>query len=143
MQAVLTNKLHQYISENNPDLLLAIEERGSSIQYLNNKIGEISYLITELQQSNSPEYIIEELCMQALTKDLRPSKFNYIKNILEEEFEFAFYSFQKSGTLLYEVVNIINQSEEIFTAFDFTEENEDNRQLRYAVTGVINEYLSK
>ena len=79
MQAVLTNKLHQYISENNPDLLFAIQEKGNSAQYLNDKLNEISYLIKELQESNTPGYIIEESCMQALTKDLRPSKFNYIK----------------------------------------------------------------
>lgn len=143
MQEVLTNKLHQYISENNPDLLLAIEEKGNSTQYLSNKVNEISYLISELQESNTPEYVIEELCMRALTKDFRPSKYNYIKNILEEDFEFAFYNLEKSGTLLYEVVNIINLSEEVFQAFDLNEENEDNRQLRYAITGIISEYLSK
>lgn len=143
MQEVLTNKLHQYISENNPDLLLAIQEKNNSTQYLKNKVNEIDYLITELQESNAPEYIIEELCMQAMTKDLRPSKYNYIKNILEEDFEFAFYSLEKSGLILYEVANIINQCEEAFQAFDFNEETEDDRQLRYAVTGIINEYLSK
>ena len=143
MQDLLTNKLHQYISENNPDLLLELEEKGESTQYLSNKINQINYLLEELQQANTPEYIIEEVCMNELTKDLRPSKYNYVKNILEEEFEFAYYNLQKSGTLVYEVVNIINQSQEIFQAFDFNEENEDNRQLKYAVTGVIDKYLSK
>ena len=143
MQDILTNKLHQYISENNPDLLLTLQEKNEGAQYLNNKISEVNHLLQELQEANTPEYIIEQVCLSELTKDLRPSKYNYIKDILEEEFEFAFYNLQKSGTLVYEVVNIIRQSEEVFQAFDFNEENEDNRQLKYAITGIISEYLSK
>ena len=143
MQEALINRLHQYISENNPDLLLMLEEKGDTSLYLNSKIKEISDLLEQSKKAEEPAYVVEEVCMNLLTKDLRPSKFNYIKNILEEEFEYAFYNFQKSGTLRYEVINIITQAEEVFTAFDFNEENEDNRQLLYAVTAVISEYLSK
>jgi len=96
-----------------------------------------------MQGANTPEYIIEEVCMEELTKDLRPSKYNYISNILEEDFEFAYQQFQKAGTLLYEVGNIIGQCESVFQTLEFTEENEDNRQLRYAVTGIIDKYLSR
>lgn len=143
MQEVLTNKLHQFISENVPDLLIALEENNETGSFLNNKVQGIDDLLTELKNKNSPEYIIEEVCMDALTKDLRPSKYNYIKNILEEEFEYAFYNFQKSGVLLYEIINIINYSKGIFKDFDFTEHNENSRVLKYAVTGLISEYLSK
>ncbi len=143
MQEFLINKLHQYISENNPDLLIMLEEKNETTSYLNNKIKSIDNLIAELTQGNKPEYIIEEACMDVLTKELRPGKYNYIKNIIEEEFEYAFYNFQKTGVLLYEIINIISYSRDVFAAFDFTEENENNRLLRYAVTGLINEYLSK
>lgn len=143
MQELLTNKLHQYIGENNPDLLIVLEEKNETTSFLNSKIQSIDNLIVELAKDNKPEYIIEETCMDALTKDLRPGKYNYIKNILEQEFEYAFYNFQKSGVLLYEIINIISYSKDVFAAFDFTEENEDCRLLRYAVTGLISEYLSK
>ena len=143
MQELLINKLHQYISENNPDLLIMLEEKNETTLYLNRKIQSIDNLIAELTQDDKPEYIIEETCMDALIKDLRPGKYNYIKNILEQEFEYAFYNFQKSGVLLYEIINIISYSKDVFAAFDFTEENEDSRLLRYAVTGLISEYLSK
>ena len=143
MQEALLTKLHQYININNPDLLLKLEENNETTVYLNDKVKQIKSLLEELQKANEAAYIVEEFCMNALTKDLCPSKFNYIKNILEEEFEFAFYNLEKSGVLLYEIINIINQSEEVFKAFDFNEENEDDRQLRYAITGIISEYLSK
>lgn len=143
MQEILINKLHQYISENNPDLLIALEERNETTSFLNNKVTGIDNLISELKTANKPEYIIEEVCMDALTKELKPGRYNYIKNILEEEFEYAFYNFKRLGILVYEVINIINYSQDVLKDFDFTEENEDIRSFRYAVTGLISEYLSK
>ena len=143
MQELLKNKLHQYISENNPDLLLSLQEKNKTTSYISDKVSEISALINELSTANTPAYIVEEVCMDALTKDLRPSKYNYISNILEEEFEFAYLQFQKSGTLLYEVLNLINQCEPCFEALGFIEENEDKRELHYAVAGTIDKYLSK
>jgi hypothetical protein len=143
MQEVLKNKLHRYISDNNPDLLLSLQEKKQTTLYLTNKVNEINGLLKNLEHENTPEYIIEEACMEAMTKDLRPSKYNYISNILEEDFEFAYQQFQKVGTLLYEIVNIIGLCESDFETLGFTEENENNRQLRYAVTGIIDKYLSK
>ncbi|MEP6684227.1 MAG: DUF1896 family protein [Parafilimonas sp.] len=143
MRDILKNKLHQYISENNPDLLLSLEEKKEVTQYLTEKVNGIESMIQQLQVQTTPAYIIEEMCLDELTKDLRPSRYNYISNILEEDFEFAHQQFQKRGTLLYEVVNILNQCQEAFETFGFTEETEDNRQLRYAVTGIIDKYLSK
>lgn len=143
MQKLLTNKLHQYISDNNPDLLLKLEARNETTSFLNNKVLEIDGLINELSTANKPGYIIEEACMEELIKDLKPGKYNYIKNILEEEFEYAFYNFKRLGILVYEIINIINYSEDVFKDVDFTEENENSRVLRYAVAGLISEYLSK
>ena len=88
-----------------------------------------------------PDYVIEEACMNVLTQDLRPSKFNYIKSILEEEFDNKYLQFHASGTLQFEVINMINQCQKIFDTIGFTEENEDSRELRYAITGTISEYL--
>jgi hypothetical protein len=143
MQELLINKLHQYISENNPDLLLSLQEKRSVTSFLTHKVKSVSDLLSQLQEQTKPAYIIEEVCMEQLTKDLRPSRYNYISNILEEDFEFAYLQFQKRGTLLYEVVNIINRCQDAFETFEFTEETEDNRQLRYAVTDIIDKYLSK
>lgn len=37
MQEVLMRKLYEYIRENNPDLLLQLEEAGSLTEYLSNQ----------------------------------------------------------------------------------------------------------
>lgn len=140
MQDILINKLHQYIRENNPDLLLQLEEDSKVTEYLSNKISTIDALLNQLGKEQ-PAYIIEEACMDILTEDLRPSKFNYICGILEEEFEATYHQLHESGMLQFEVINLINHCQPVFDTIGFTEESEDNRQLKYVIIGVISQYL--
>jgi len=142
MQDILIKKLHEYIRENNPDLLLQLEEESKVTEYLSNKISTVDALLEELAKEQ-PAYIIEEACMDVLTQDLRPSKFNFICGILEEEFEATYQQLQKSGTLPFEVINLINHCQPVFDTIGFTEGNEDNRELRYSITGAISEYLDR
>lgn len=141
MKEILFQKLHQYIRENNPDILLPLEEERKVTAYLQNKISTVEALLEELQ--GQPIYIIEERCMEALTEDLRPSKFNYIKKILEEEFDDSYKRFIESGTLMFEGVNLVTFCQPMFEAVDFTEDNEDNSDIKNIITGSIAEYLDK
>lgn len=141
MQEVLSEKLHQYIKDNNPDLLLTLQVDGNVRVYLKEKIDSIDDLLNELIATNTPAYIIEERCMDELTKELRPSKFNYLISILEEEFEKDFHRLKENGILTYEIVNLIEYCKPVFEVFGFSEENESNRYLHYAITGAIKEYL--
>ena len=140
MQDILIHKLHQYIRENNPDLLLQLEEDNKVTEYLSNKISTVDGLLNQLDKGQ-PAYIIEEACMNILKQDLRPSKFNYICIILEEVFEASYQQLHESGMLQFEVINLINHCQPVFDTIGFTEENEDNWELRYTITGAICEYL--
>lgn len=140
MQQTLMNKLHEYIRENNPDLLFQLEEDGKVTEYLSDKIITVSVLIKQMD-IGQPAYIIEDACMDVLTQDLRPSKFNYISNLLQEEFETTYNQLQESGTLKLEVINLIDQCQPVFADLNFSEENEDNQFLRYAIIGTISGYL--
>jgi len=143
MQDILISKLREYIRKNNPDILIPLEDDGNIIEYLKNKVNAIKDLFEQLQKEHKPAYIIEEVCMEALTKDLKPSKFNYICAILEEDFEATYQQLQESGTLKFEVINMITYCKPVFESLGFTEETENERQLRYAVTGAVSEYLAK
>lgn len=143
MQDTLINKLHAYIRQNNPDMLMALEEESSVTKYLTDKINTVDSLISQLQSEGNPLYLIEEICIEILTKDLRPSRFNYICTILEEDFENTYRQFQSSGILKLEVINMITECEPVFEQIGFTEENEHSNQLRYAITGTISEYLNR
>jgi len=141
MQGTLINNLYQYIRENNPDILLDVEETGSVTTYLSDKVSSVDFLYKQLSTEGKPAYIIEELCMNFLTQDLKPSRYNYIRSILEAEFELKYKDLIESGLLLSEVSNIIKYCQSVFDDLNFSEANEDNRFLRYAITGVIKEYL--
>lgn len=141
MQGTLINNLYQYIRANNPDILLDMEETGSITTYLSDKVSSVDFLYKQLSTEGKPAYIIEELCMNFLTQDLKPSRYNYIRNILEAEFELKYKELIESGLLLYEVSNMIKYCQSVFDDLNFSEANEDNRFLRYAITGVIKEYL--
>ncbi|MEO6731306.1 MAG: DUF1896 family protein [Ferruginibacter sp.] len=140
MQQTLIKKLHEYIRDNNPDLLLQLEEDRKVTEYLSAKISTVNALMKQ-PENGTPAYIIEDACMDVLTQDLRPSKFNYICNLLHEEFESTYNQLQESGTLKFEVINLISQCQSVFTDLNFSEENEDNKFLRYAILGTIGEYL--
>ena len=140
MKKILINKLHEYIRENNPDLLFQLEEDRKVTEYLSDKINTVSALIKQMD-TGEPAYIIEDACMYVLTQDLRPSKFKYISNLLQEEFESAYNQLQEYGTLKFEVINLINQCQSVFDDLNFSEENEDNQFLRYAIIGAISEYF--
>jgi len=141
MKEMLKEKLWTYIVHNNPDLMLNLQQDFSVTHYLEEKINGIQPLTSQLLAENKPRYIIEELCMTELTKDLRPYKFNYICNILEEEFEQDFLRIKESGLLIYEIVNLISESETVYETLGFTEINEQDQMLRYAITGTIRQYM--
>ncbi len=141
MQEVLIAKLHQYISENNQDLLITLQYEGHVSSYLKEKVTAIASILNELLAANTPAYLIEDRCMDELTKELRPSKFNYLTSILEEEFEPDYYRLKENGILTYEIINLIEACRPVFETLGFTEETENDRHFRYAITGAIKEYL--
>ncbi len=143
MQEILITKLHKYILENNLDLVIALQEKDNVEGYLKEKVSSIDALLTQLMIEDTPAYIIEERCMDTLTQDLRPSKFNYLASVLEDEFESEYFRLKENGTLTYEVINLIELCNPVFEAIGFTEDNENDRHLRYAITGAIEGYFEK
>lgn len=137
MKDVLLKKLHDYLTRNNPDVLVLLEEGRELTAYLENKVASVS----DLTGADKPGYIVEEECMDVLTRDLRPSKFNYLSSILENEFEDAYEMFQSSGILVHELINLVAHCQPVFEQLGFNETNEDDRMLRYAVIGSVSEYL--
>ena len=143
MQEILIGKLRSYLVANNPDLLIGLQADLSVTSYLEDKVSLVMPLAEQLISEGKPQYIIEELCMNALTEDLRPSMFNYISAILENEFLQTYNRFRELGVLTYEIINMIEACKPVFEKLGFTEENENDRMLKYAITGAISEYLEK
>ncbi|WEK21354.1 MAG: hypothetical protein P0Y49_09395 [Candidatus Pedobacter colombiensis] len=141
MEAILQQKLHDYIVSHNPELLLKLQENFSLTTYISDKVAVTMAMVKSLIQEGRTPYDIEELALQEMTAELRPSKFLYLKNILEEEFPDEYNKFSEAGVLTYELVNLIDACQEIFQNAEFSEANEDNRFLRYAVIAQVHDYL--
>jgi len=143
MKEQLMTKLHSYLLQNQLDLLIALQEEHRLDHYLRSKVDSAGDLLEQCRSEKRPDYVTEALCLEELTRDLRPSRFNYMQELLEQEFEADYLRMKKSGILTYEVINLIGACEPIFEVFAFGEENEDNRELKYAVMGMIAEYLER
>ncbi len=137
----LKEKLWAYIVHNNPDLMLSLQEDYSVTRYLDEKLNGILPMVDSLLAEGKPQYVIEELALNELIADLKPSKFLYIRSVLEEEFPDDFKRLSEDGVLTYEVVNLIAACKETFDTFNFSTETEDDRHLRYAIIAQVHDYL--
>ncbi|MDT3401286.1 hypothetical protein [Mucilaginibacter terrae] len=64
--------------------------------------------------------------------------YDYVKLLLEEEFPEIYLRFFNNGILHYELTNILELCRPLMTGLD-----EDDRFLRYEVTGTIADYLQE
>jgi len=142
MQNVLMQKLWTYIVHNNPELMLSLQESCSVTRYLEEKVNTVMPVVMQLLDEGIPQYIIEELCFNAITEEFKPSRYQYILSVTEEEFNDDYERLKESATLIYEVVNLIETCKSIFSDFGFSSENEANRHLRYAIIGQVHDYLA-
>ena len=142
MEEVLKEKLWLYIINNNSDLMFTLQEEYRVSEYLNEKIATVKSIVDELLEEVTPQYIIEEICLNLLTEDLKPSRYVYIRSLLEEEFQQNYNQFYESGILIYEVINLIESCKEVFETIGFTNENEDNPFLKHAIIGQMAAYLN-
>ncbi|MFT4152246.1 DUF1896 family protein [Parafilimonas sp.] len=141
MTTALREKLWAYIVENNPELVFSLQEEHSASRYITEKVNAVLPLAEQLFAEGMPYYAIEEQCLKVMTEDLKPSRYQYIRSVIEEEFPEHYKRLKENGALTYEVVNLIEACKGIFNDFDFTVENEDNRHLRYAIIGQVHDYL--
>lgn len=142
MEDILKEKLWFYIIHNNPDLMFTLQEEYYVTDYLNKKVNGVKSIMEDMLSEGTPQYIIEEICLNVLTEDLKPSRFIYIRSLLAEEFEKTYTTFHKSGILTYEVINLMESCREVFETIGFTNENEEDPTLRNALIGQIADYLN-
>lgn len=142
MQNVLMEKLWTYIVHNNPELMISLQASQSVTNYLNDKVNAVLPLMAQLLNEGKTGSIVEELCMNALTEDLKPSKYQYIRSVMKEEFPREYEVMRGNGTLTYEIVSLIEACKDIFNEFDFKTGNEDSRQMRHSIIWKIHDHMA-
>ena len=137
MQELLTIKLHDYLAVHHPDLLLALAEEQKAEVYIKEKVEALSDELNTMLAGDTPAYRVEIHCMDILIQSFGPSKYDYIYNLLEEEFEERFTVLESQGILLYEIINIIQSCGTLLDTFD-----DEDKLLHYQITGIIAEYFA-
>jgi hypothetical protein len=140
MQELLKIKLNTFLQQNRPDLLITLQQDGKTGIYLEDKIESLDGLPGRLLDEGRPPYIIMELCMAALTADLGSTRYQYLAELLDTEFLPMADSLRINGLLTYELINLLEECEPVFEEMGF---NEEDRMLRYALTGTIQEYAER
>jgi len=143
MREILTKKLHQYLVQNHLDMLISLQQDSKVTLYLDEKVESVKELYDRLREEKRPEYVIEALCIEEMTTSLRPSRFEYLRLLLEDEFELTHHQMRDCGTLTYEIINLIRICQPVFDEFSFAEDNREDRVLRYLIIGMVQEYLSR
>jgi len=141
MQEILIRKLHEFMGDNNPDVLFKLQSEGKVTTYLKEKVSSIDPMLNELIRTNTDPFFIEELCMYSLTADLRPSRYNCVREILEEEFQTVYLQYNELGVLRFELISMVESLNQIFDSLHFSEANAESRLLRYAICGAIQNHI--
>lgn len=142
MQERLVRQLHTYLQDQHPDLLWRLQEEKQVTHFLVQLVSSMDGFIDRLLSENKAPSEIEELCLSILTRPMKPSRFQYLKGLLEDEFPAHFQELHSCGVLMTELINMISACNDVFKEFDFSETTENDRILRYAVIGEVNVYLS-
>jgi len=141
MRDVLKKKLHDYLGANYPEVLVPLQREAGVTAFLEERVANLEELPDQLLAEGKPVYIVEEICMDELTRDLRPSRFNYLCSVLQEEFEEKYYAWLDYGIVAYEVSNLIVDCAEVFENFGFSEAIEDDILLRSAISVKVRAYI--
>ncbi len=137
----MTNKLQglllAHIRENNPELLFQLEKDDALHQWVSEKIQEVELVLSNAK----PTHLSEASFMKFFRTDLHPSRFRYVSDLLETEFTDVYERMLESGTLNYELVNMVSACHSLFEEMPLIEDM-DNPHLDHAVAGVIIDYLN-
>lgn len=125
-----------YIKENNPELLFQLEKDDALHQWVMEKIQEVELVLNNAKPTN----LSESDFMKIFRADLHPSRFRYVRDLLETEFTDVYERMLASGTLHYELVNMVSACHFLFEDMPLISDM-DNPQLDHAVAGVISDYL--
>ncbi|RWU08139.1 hypothetical protein [Pedobacter chitinilyticus] len=141
MKELLKERLHHYIVVNNPELL--VRTGGFSIpQYINDKV---ELAMEQLEKHHIARMTNDEMIeryMALMTAELLPSKFNYLKAVIEQEYPREFTALREQGVLTSKVIGIMERCADAFEGFGFSTEAEvDNTKLRHAIIAIVHREL--
>jgi len=141
MKEQLKKQLENYLVQHNPDLIISLQHRILD-QYLEEKLAKHLPRFDALVINRKAPELITRVLMKALTADLRPSKYHYLRNLLKEEFTGDYLQLRENGTLTQEIAQLIAVCTPIFSAMHFSMAKLNDKLIRHAVCRQIKQYLN-
>lgn len=143
MHQQLKERLWAYIVQNNPDLMHRLQDEYGVVKYLEGKVSGVMPKALKLLGAGTPGYAIIERCMDDLTAELRPSRYQYIVSVLHGTFEDNYRQFRERGLLAYEAVRLVEHCKPVFDRLHFSEDNKDDAVVRTTITEAVSVYLGQ
>jgi len=137
MSDKLQGLLLGYIKENNPDLLMQLDEDDALHAWVIEKIREVELVLGDAKARRVPDNEFMDL----MTVDLKPSKFHYMRDLLEDQFPEDFDQLLASGELRFAIIQMIGLCNHLFESNPLREDIDENAQLDHAVKAVMTDYL--
>lgn len=141
MEAVLLDRFSAYVVDHHPELVMKSPVEYPLSRWIRERMAAVLPTLKFLQDKGTPEHVVIATCMDELTRDLRPSKADYLREVLVAEFPREQHTMVQAGTLTYNVVELIRHCDEVFRNFGFRESNVGSTLLRHAVIAEVADYL--
>lgn len=137
----LMERLWAYIITHNPELMERLTEDNDVTLYLEAKVNAVIPKMEQLFAEGQAEYVVAELCLNDLTEDLRPSRYDYILALLYEEYSAYYTCFKQAGNLRYETMRMAESCKAVFDNLDFKEENMESNLVYQSILVAMQQYL--
>ena len=132
-------KFSAFIEENHPDLI--INDKSAVIKAIEERAEKATKLFNALIEEGIHTDAALEHSLKELKEDYIFSKFNYIENILNDNFESYYNELFETNTLQEKVVEYVTRFEGIFEKFPINDDFIDDKKLYYEIIGAIEETL--
>lgn len=141
MISILKEKLWHYIIWHNPDLVYSLQERYKVDTYLEEKVSSVMPIALRMLEEGKGGRQIHELCLEQMTRELKPSRYLFIIKIIEREFEEQYDRLRELGLLAYEGVNLVEHCHNVFEKYCFATGNADSEVVYQAIKDKIADYF--
>lgn len=141
MELQLKERLWKYIIKQNPELMFSLQEDYAAVPYINEKINSIKSQLKTWEKIGYPEPSIHLLAMEVLTSDLKPSRFQFISNILKNKFPVHYNQYKSQGILAYKTISLVELCKEAFDSIRFSEAHFNSKRFKEAISGIIRKQI--
>lgn len=140
MESVLIAEMVRVVVFQYPEIISSFPDNERFDAYLLEQLQILRPIFEEYCQTGIAKTEAMELTMKHWAQILGPSKYNFIEDILEAEFEDAYNDYEQMGLLQLEVMNLADVCSTEFERFGF-DADDGNRLLYYGIVSRMEEHF--